>query len=610
MGRLLLVIRVAARDLRRRRGEAALLLLAILSATTTLTLGLILHGATSHPYERTRAATAGPDVVAQADPPPAGGASADLAGLTRLAHARGVTIHSGPFPLRTTIVGAHGDHAVVQVEGRDAAAAALDRPKVTDGSWVRDGGVVVERSFAEAFHLRVGERITLNGHRVRVVGVAVTAALEPYPALYEIGPHRRGAPRVHPGLAWATRKDARGLASPTQKPSYVINLKLADPASAQAFTDDRLAHEPVGPSAVDNLPIFLESWQQLRYANEKLVRNEERVLLTGSWLLGLLALASIAVLVGGRMADQMRRVGLLKAVGGTPALIAAVLLAEYLVPALLAAAAGLALGRLLAPVLDRPGAGLIGGAGAVPFTATTVAIVTAVALGVTVIATLVPAFRASRASTILALTDTARPPRRAAWLIGLSRRLPAPLLVGLRIAARRPRRVLLCALSVAITVSGIVAVLAANAQLDASKGTGVTGLADPRSDRLHQVLLLITLMLVAQAAVNAIFVTWATVLDARHSTALARALGATPQQVGAGLATAQVIPALAGALAGIPGGMALFAAVSPDATAHLPLWMMLATVVGAMLVMAALTAIPVSINVRRPISDILQSEAA
>ena len=78
-----------------------------------------------------------------------------------------------------------------------------------------------------------------------------------------------------------------------------------------------------------------------------------------------------------KMASQMRRVGLLKAVGGTPGVIAAVLLAQYVVPALLAAAAGLAVGRLLAPVLSRPSAGLIGGAGSVPFSAATAAIRTA-----------------------------------------------------------------------------------------------------------------------------------------------------------------------------------------------------------------------------------------
>ena len=68
MGRVVLVGRLAARDLRRRPGEAALLLLAILAATTVLTLGLLLRGVISKPYEATRTATAGPDVVAAGAP--------------------------------------------------------------------------------------------------------------------------------------------------------------------------------------------------------------------------------------------------------------------------------------------------------------------------------------------------------------------------------------------------------------------------------------------------------------------------------------------------------------------------------------------------------------
>ena len=70
MGRVLLVGRLAGRDLRRRRAEAALLLLAITAATTTLTLGLVLRGVTDEPYQRTREATAGPDVVAASRPTP------------------------------------------------------------------------------------------------------------------------------------------------------------------------------------------------------------------------------------------------------------------------------------------------------------------------------------------------------------------------------------------------------------------------------------------------------------------------------------------------------------------------------------------------------------
>ena len=52
MGRILLIGRLAARDLRRRRAEAVLMLLAITAATATLTLGLVLHGVTSQPYQR------------------------------------------------------------------------------------------------------------------------------------------------------------------------------------------------------------------------------------------------------------------------------------------------------------------------------------------------------------------------------------------------------------------------------------------------------------------------------------------------------------------------------------------------------------------------------
>ena len=178
------------------------------------------------------------------------------------------------------------------------------------------------------------------------------------------------------------------------------------------------------------------------------------------------------------MADQNRRVGLLKAVGGTPRLVAVVLLAEYMVLALFAAAAGLAAGWLAAPLLTDPGAGLVGSAGAPTLTMSTVGAVTAVALAVAAIATFLPAVRAARTSTVDALADAARPPRRTPALVAISARLPVPLLLGLRVAARRPRRVVLSALSIFITVSGIVAALAAHATLD--HDVQLVGGTDPR----------------------------------------------------------------------------------------------------------------------------------
>ena len=68
MGRILLISRLAVRDVRRHPAQAGLVLLVIAAATATLTLGLALRGVTSQPYQRTRAVTAGPDVVVSAFP--------------------------------------------------------------------------------------------------------------------------------------------------------------------------------------------------------------------------------------------------------------------------------------------------------------------------------------------------------------------------------------------------------------------------------------------------------------------------------------------------------------------------------------------------------------
>jgi len=122
------------------------------------------------------------------------------------------------------------------------------------------------------------------------------------------------------------------------------------------------------------------------------------------------------------------------------------------------------------------------------------------------------------------------------------------------------------------------------------------------------VLLVITITLVTLAAVNAIFITWAAALDARRSSALARALGATPDQVSAGLSASQVLPAIAGAIMGIPAGLALLAAVDPGSTTPPPLWQLIAVVPVTALVAVCLTAVPARIGARRPVADILRSE--
>ena len=52
---------------------------------------------------------------------------------------------------------------------------------------MRPGGVVLERTFADALGVGVGDRVTLNGRPFTVAGIAVTAANPPYPNLCYIG---------------------------------------------------------------------------------------------------------------------------------------------------------------------------------------------------------------------------------------------------------------------------------------------------------------------------------------------------------------------------------------------------------------------------------------
>ncbi|MGC5053183.1 FtsX-like permease family protein [Micromonospora sp. DT48] len=582
-GRLLLICRLLMRSLRRRRTETLLLLVAITATTATLTLGLNLNEIADRPYQQTRAATAGPDVIMT----PLATGQAALDELAPLPGAAGVADHSGPFPIAYLTMTAAGGSAHAVVEGRDVVPDSINRPAVTDGTWVRPGGVVVESAFADALGIRVGDTVDIEGHPLSVAGTAVTAARPTYPYA---GWHYSGSVLVERGgLVWVERGDIATLAD--GKPlSYTLNLKLTDPADSVNYGDR--------PHAT--------TWQEIGRLNGRLYRDAQMTLLVGSWLLSGLALAGVAGIVAGRIIGQRRRVGLLKAVGAGPAVIAAVHLAEYLLIGLTAAATGVAVGWSVAPVLIRPSVGLVGSVNAQPPALRTVVAATLLALTIAVAATLVPVVRAVTTNTVHALADAATPPHRRRWRIRLSRLLPTALLIGVRINARRPRRARLVTVNALITTTALVAVLVVNGQVERFD-LGYTELANPRSERMKQALLVVIVVLCLLALINAVVSAWTAVLDARQPLAVARALGATPAQAGMGLAAAQLLPALPGVVAGIPSGLGLLTFLSRDEVHYPPTVWLLGTALGVLLAIAVLAAIPAMIAARRPAVDALRS---
>ncbi|MFG1755589.1 ABC transporter permease [Streptosporangium sandarakinum] len=591
----MLIVRLALADMRRHKIQAAMLLLAVTVATATMTLGLSLRGVSDALYEQTRAATAGPDVVALSGETGPTVTSA----LTSLTDDPEVVAHHGPYRIVYADLATRDSiSSPVVVQGFAETPGTLNRPLVTSGHWVRPGGTVLERGFATALGAGVGDHVTIAGRSYPVVGIAVTAATSIYPWAAQIGPY--GGPSDYTGLAWMTRSDARALAASRDLPvTTALDLKLRDPGGTEAFL---AAHHGL------TLRVSLHTWRFTAEQDMVILRDTQPILVVGSWLLGFLAITGVAALAAGRAIERTRRAGLLKAVGATPSLIATVLLTEYLALALIGDALGLVIARLTLPAVASPTASRIGTA---ELTGATVAAATVLAMAVAVLSTLRPTLRAMRTATVTALTATAHQPRHRPRLTALSALLPTPLLLGLRLTARRPGRAVLQACSTATTVIAIVALLTLHAQPERGYGLdGSSALPNLRGEHDRGLMLAVTVLLIALAVVNTLTFTWTTAMEARASMAVARTLGATPGQISAGLSAAQLLPALPGAVIGVPLGaglLSLFAA--PNAVEPPSSWL-LAAALATVLTTAALTALPARLAARVPVAQTLSAETA
>ncbi|MEU7240560.1 FtsX-like permease family protein [Streptomyces sparsogenes] len=590
MGHLLLMWRLVLQDMRRHPGEAVMFLLAVTVATSSLTLGLATSDAVATGYAKTRAATAGPDVMATTTGPDPSGLSSRLADLP------GVTAIGGPFFAFDTTIRAHGRAAHSAVVGRGNARAAVDRPLVTSGSWVRPGGAVVERGFARAIGVRVGDHITIRGRSVTVVGTAISAATAVYPwgDPAQVGPSDAG------GTVWLTTADAHAAAGDAS-PVHLIYLKLSDPATTDEFGKSA-AIRAIDPEGW----LSYHYWQDVLQTDTAMIKFTQPALVIGGWLLAVAAIVTLAAIATTRAVRDNRRAALLKAVGAGPGTVTVVLLAQYLLLTFLATALGLAAGTLAAPHLVDPSEGLLDTV--TPPDSDTVTAAVFLAVVVAVIGALGPATRAARTSTVHALADPAHMLTHRPRLNAATAYLPTSLLLGIRLLARRPGRAVLTFAGTAATTLMVTAVLTFHAALDAAPAFKRFGPIEVRTDQTGQVLLAVTLALVALSTLNTVLLGWSTAVQARRALTITRTLGATPGQVVTALCTAQLLPAVPGVAAGVPAGLGLYwffgAQVTPPGS-----WLLTAALV-ILLAVGALTALPAWAHTRSPAGRALDAEPA
>jgi putative ABC transport system permease protein len=605
-----LVLRLARRNLLRRPGHAVLLLVTLTVATLTLGTALAMQGLSDGGWERLWRATDGPHVTFisfQTTGDPGDARLTDLRGrAVEMAGSPEVAAVGGPWNHLLGHLQIPGGREDVTVEVRDPGRSPVDQPLVTDGHWLRHrGGVVLERSLADALDLGAGDTVTFSGGRFPIVGVARSVSAGTFPL------NRPGQVWVDPETAAVMRDQGMG------DDGFVLELRLDDPERAPAFAE---AHADLAEADPDTavLPL-LETWQEDKAGSNPEIDLLAATLYGAGTLLALLAVATAAVLVADRMAAQTRQVGTLKAVGVTPGQVVLVLLAEHLAIAAVATALGLGLGRMAAPRLASSSVILLGDPELAPLTLGQVAVVAGVAAVTVVLGTVRPARRGIRDSTLRSLASEARPPRRPGGLARLVAEagVPLPGVLGLRSAWRRPARLLTNAVGLALGVAVIVVALGLRASLDLLDhlpvepgGSPLGDGTDALYDQVRTIVVATAALLLVLACINAFVVATFAARDSARNHAVLRAVGATPRQTTVALIVSQLGASALAVIVGIPLGLGLWGLIDGGDLPPVPVpagslaLLALAVPLG----FAALVAVPAHRLAHRAIAPVLAPE--
>jgi putative ABC transport system permease protein len=606
-----LATRLALRNLRRRPGQALLLLLTLTIATGVLGVAMSVYGSANAPWDRVWQATNGFHVSFTVyHPPDELGDRAVVEDLRRRAvpvtTAPGVAGAGGPWTHLYGSIEIAGGREDLTAEIRDPGPYEVDQPKVTSGRWLGEGdGVVLESGLAATLGLGPGDTVTIQGRPFPVRGVAMTVS-------------RGRFPLSRPAQVWVTPATAQRMRDlHMTEEGFGLQLRLADPNDAAGFVAAHRSLEAVdGSSSVSG---YLETWRQRRAASHSDIDILAGTLFAAGTLIAILTIATAAVLIAGRMAARVRQVGTLKAVGVTPRQVVLVLLVEHLAIAAVATALGLGIGRLLALPIAETSVTILGKPEPPPLTWGRVAIVAAVAFAVVLLGTVRPALRGIRQSTLRSLVSGPRPPRRSGRLARLAASVGVPLpgVLGMRSAWRRPGRLLTNATGLMLAVAMIVVALALRDSLDllnirppepghAASDAAVAILYD----QIRAIILGTAGLLLVLGSLNALIVATFAARDAARNHAVLRAMGATAGQTVTALIVSQLGACAIAVVVGIPLGLGLWSLMEggdlPEASVPASSLVLLAAAVPV--VFAAIVSVPARLLSRKPVAPLLTYE--
>jgi putative ABC transport system permease protein len=580
------LIRLAFAGIRSRLLASVLTLLLSSAAAATIVLALEVGATARDPWQRTFEAANGAHVLANVP------SQADARAIAALP---GVAERDEPVPIAGASVARRGGTDRLLLAGLPARPR-VNTPVRTAGSALRDDGIVLERSFADALGLEVGTPLRLAAAGGPIVLPTLGTAISPSQPRY---------PRSNPGLAWVRRATLERIAPDRSRLSWTQAIRLTNAAAAPAFAARAAASLPAGTASV-------VTWEDQRAEALRDAQPIGIILTTYTIVLLVVVFAVVAILVSARASAQHREIGLLKAVGLTPRQVTAVFALESAALGLIAVVIGFAIGALLAPRLAAPAAETMLGS---PTTAANPwhLLVAAIPVLLVLIGSARSSTRrATRFSALQAIqAGTPAPAPRSRLVRTIARAsLPIPLPIGLKDLVARRHRAIRLAGAIAVTGAAIVFALSMKASLDAQP----TGEISDVTDELPVLVYTLDAVLLLITATTLVAIALLSVRERIRDYGVLKAIGLTPREIASSVVSAHAAVALLAALLSIPAGIGLYVTVygiaggSAEDRVIAPWWWLALVPIGTVLLVVAATSLPARLATRIPTADALRYE--
>jgi putative ABC transport system permease protein len=419
---------------------------------------------------------------------------------------------------------------------------------------------------------------------------------------------------------------------PVGVPRWSIGLRLRDPSQADAVVAGLNRDGPVPPGNCTAAGWCARTAADIRdNAFPTRIDSFAQVMLFFAALLLIATVLLIVTLLGSRLVSEARELTLLQVAGATPARVALLIASEHALLAVVGAATGVLVARVVAPRIAESAATVFGSVSPM-LTLDDVVGVGVAAVVVSVLVSAVGGLRAGRRSlAVVARGGTGRVRRSRAAAIAMRASASSTLVLGLKDIATRRGRAVVTVLSVTLAVTIAVAIIGLGtselnpaiaptqaAQLPADPAdisrlpVFSSAVSDQAIGRIMTLIAALQVLLGGVAVITLLAAASMSIQERLRELGVLHALGCTTGQLVGASAVSQGTLGGIGSLLGIPLGLGVYllfkAMAGGGFTGSPPPPAILLIALAAIAIAAAAGAIPALLAQRFPASQALAAE--